>query len=83
MFKINTLFALIAAILLVQIYTGGSGLSFDLRKSNAYLNSGNCYLTIGSSYSGGRIGTRFYNHPFGWRQHRNRLYIPNVLRQRG
>ena len=76
-----------AILLLTQAYltqAGGSGFGFDVKRSAAYLNAGNCYLVPGvSSSSSQGLGYQYYGLPYGWKQNNNYLYIPNLLSQKG
>lgn len=86
MTKINIFVAFLIAALTIQVCAGGSKLSFDLNRSTAYLNAGSCYVhTWAGSDSGSNnnIGYRYYNLPYGWRQYENKVYIPNLMSQKG
>ena len=81
----SNIFILLIAVQLLQVFAGGSGLSFDVNRATAYMNAGNCFVYPGLSTSGSsnNIGYRYYSLPYGWRQYENKLYIPNLLSSRG
>lgn len=79
---------LVTILVLIQVFlaqAGGSpGFRFDVARSSAYLNAGNCYLFPGvtlTSFQG--LGYQYYGLPYGWKQANNYLYIPNLFGQRG
>lgn len=83
----NKSLIVLTILLLTQTYlaeAGGSGFGFDVKRSAAYLNAGNCYLVPGiSSSSSQGLGYQYYGLPYGWKQTNNYLYIPNLLSQKG
>lgn len=85
--KMNKSLIVLTILLLTQTYlaeAGGSGFGFDVKRSAAYLNAGNCYLVPGiSSSSSQGLGYQYYGLPYGWKQTNNYLYIPNLLSQKG
>ena len=82
MTKVNIFITILIAIQLAQVFAGGR-VSFDINRSYAYLNAGNCYVYPGVSSSSQRLGVRYYSLPYGWRQFQDKLVIPNLLSQRG
>lgn len=68
----NKSFILIAVLVLTQTYLaqagGNSGFRFDVSRSAAYLNAGNCYLMPGVSTFDQGLGYQYYGLPYGWRQ---------------
>jgi hypothetical protein len=84
MIKKNLFVAILILLQLSQVYTGGR-VSFDINKSTAYLNAGNCYVRPGLTTSSNtqKIGVKFYNLPYGWKQYQDKLLIPNLLSQKG
>lgn len=76
------IFTFLLVTQLLQVYAGG-GLKFDVNKSYAYLNAGDCYLYPGVSSSNNRIGYQYYDLPYGWRQHQGYVVVPNLLSQKG
>lgn len=87
MYKLNIFIALLVALQVAQVLTTGSGLAFNVNKASAYLNAGNCYVNPGYTCSSAcntkNIGVRYYNLPYGWKQYQDKLYIPNLLSQKG
>ena len=86
--KANICITLLILLQITQVLTGGSGLGFNVKKASAYLNGGNCYVQPGYGCSSGscntkNIGVRYYNLPHGWKQYQDKLYIPNLLSQKG
>lgn len=81
----SNIFILLIALQLLQVFAGGSGLSFDVNRATAYMSAGNCYINPGLTVSGSsnNIGYRYYSLPYGWRQYENKLYIPNLLSTKG
>lgn len=81
----SNIFILLIALQLLQVFAGGSGLSFDVNRATAYMIAGNCYINPGLTVSGSsnNIGYRYYSLPYGWRQYENKLYIPNLLSTKG
>jgi hypothetical protein len=85
MTKTNIVITILIAVQLAQVLAGGSGVSFNVNRASAYLNAGNCYVNPGYTYSGSanKLGLRYYSLPYGWRQYQDKVYIPNLLSQRG
>jgi hypothetical protein len=82
MTKVNIFITILIAIQLAQVFATGR-VSFDINRSYAVLNAGNCYIYPGVSTSSQRYGIRYYSLPFGWRQFHDKFVIPNLLSQRG
>jgi hypothetical protein len=85
MTKTNIVITILIAVQLAQVLAGGSRVSFNVNKASAYLNAGNCYVNPGYTYSGSgnNLGVRYHSLPFGWKQYQDKLYIPNLLSQKG